>query len=70
MPWALAIAWKGLTTFVRFNDALPSLVAVAAELHPNGGESVKDHVSASTASFELHVEDDRAAFERIEARLP
>ena len=61
----------------------PTLLEIAAEFRPNSGGSLRDvidrieaaatdmqgQVVALTANVQMHIDDDRAAFERIEGRL-
>lgn len=58
----LAVVWKGLTAFVRFNDALPVLLQAADEHFPNGGNTIKDDVK------DIKMEQKRVARELILTR--
>lgn len=56
----ITLFYKGLRTFVHFNDALPVMLKAAKELENNGGSSVKDDVQ--------HIKREQASVRRELAR--
>ncbi len=73
--WMLRFVYKATKTVARVDDAIPTLLEIAKEFKPNGGNSLKDHVSAIRAeqtlstARELKIAGDLAVHIEADAKI-
>jgi hypothetical protein len=75
----LAIAWRSLRRLARIDAAMPTLVTIAEQFKPNGGDSLRDQIDKINGKLakgeqrfetvEDMIRDHNARFDGIDRQL-
>ena len=65
----LALIWRGLRLIFRLEAALPTLLGIADQFKPNGGQSLHDQLGNLFKKLDEHTQQDTQRFDKLERHL-